>query len=142
MNRETRQWLDEVRAKQAEHQLPEPVLEHERPLKIKADHLPTTPDRPARLLRVSTPYFCAGSTWQQLGGIWSCTFTAPILHWMRGISASQAKLALLKMGADWQWLPLSDRAKSRSILNPGCHGTGPKGSPAESLTVTPEHAPA
>lgn len=59
---------------------------------------------PERLLRVSTQYFTAGAVWQKISGAWSCTHAAPILHWMKGINPDQAKLALLKMGAHYQFL--------------------------------------
>lgn len=59
---------------------------------------------PQRLLRVQTDYFCAGALWAKIGGIWSCVHTAPILHWMRGMTTAQAKIDLLKMQADFQWL--------------------------------------
>lgn len=57
-----------------------------------------------KLLRVTTGYFVAGAIWEKTYGVWSCTHTAPILRWMKGMNASQASLALAKMGADYQWI--------------------------------------
>ena len=59
---------------------------------------------PERLLRVVTDYFCAGAVWKKIGGFWECVLTAPILHWMKGMSPLDAKVALLKMGAQFEWL--------------------------------------
>jgi hypothetical protein len=60
---------------------------------------------PERLLQVSTEYFVAGSVWKKIGGSWSCILAAPIIKWMVGMRPDQAKLSLLKMGADYQFLP-------------------------------------
>lgn len=58
---------------------------------------------PTRFLRVETEYFTAGAVFTKYG-FWACTKAAPILHWMVGMTGSQAHLALLKMGARWSWL--------------------------------------
>jgi len=57
-----------------------------------------------RLLRVETDYFVAGAVWQKINCYWTCTAAAPILRWMKGRSPQQAAAALLKMGANYQWL--------------------------------------
>lgn len=57
-----------------------------------------------RLLRVSTEYFVAGAEWRKIGGIWSCVRAAPIIKWLVGMNADAAKLALLRMGAEWEWI--------------------------------------
>lgn len=59
----------------------------------------------SKLLRVQTGYFTAGAVWKRIHGIWSCVETAPILKWMRGMDSGQAKLALLKMHATFEWVP-------------------------------------
>lgn len=70
----------------------------------------------SKLLRVETEYFRAGAIWRKIYGIWSCTQAAPKLRWMVGQTISQSKVALLKMGASWQWISLSrhDKCDSRS----------------------------
>lgn len=60
-------------------------------------------NEPERLLHVTTGYFCAGAVWRKIHGIWSCTEAAPILRWMVGKTVGEAKVALLKMGAEWGW---------------------------------------
>jgi hypothetical protein len=57
-----------------------------------------------RLLQVQTEYFCAGAVFRKLYGVWSCTETAPVLHWMKGRDMAYIKLALLRMGADFIWV--------------------------------------
>ena len=57
-----------------------------------------------KLLRVTTDYFCAGAVWEKIGGVWSCTRAAPIIRWLVGMNVDRAKLALLRMGAKWEWL--------------------------------------
>lgn len=59
---------------------------------------------PVRLLQVSTDYFCAGAVWKKISGIWSCIHAAPIMRWMVGMTGWQAKMALLKMDAKFQWI--------------------------------------
>lgn len=54
---------------------------------------------------METDYFVAGAVWEKIGGAWSCTHAAPILRWMKGRSPQQVSAALLKMGADYQFLP-------------------------------------
>lgn len=57
-----------------------------------------------KLLRVQTDWFCAGAVWQKIHGLWSCVHAAPILRWMVGKTPSEVKIALLKMGAEFEWL--------------------------------------
>lgn len=57
-----------------------------------------------RTLWVQTDYFTAGAIWQKLYGVWSCKKAAPILAWMYRKTPAEVHLALLKMGADFQWL--------------------------------------
>jgi len=105
MNQSAAEWSREVRAKHAEARLPSPSLAQPRALSIKPSHLnPTLTPHPVRLLRVTTDYFCAGAVWEKIGPCWSCFRTAPILKWMRGMNPDQAKLALLKMGARYEFL--------------------------------------
>jgi len=67
-----------------------------------------------KLLRVVTDHFVAGAVYEKISGVWSCTLAAPIIHWLKGLNLSQAKIALLKMGADYQFLD-----------SPGPNVTGP-----------------
>ena len=67
----------------------------------------------ALLLSVQTDYFRAGSVWEKIYGIWSCTRSSRILRWMVGMNQTEAGLALAKMGAAYQWKPLHPRS-----LNP------------------------
>ena len=60
-----------------------------------------------RLLRVQTSYFIAGAVWAKIWGLWSCVETAPILHWMKNMNTNEAKNALLRMGASFQWISSS-----------------------------------
>jgi len=62
--------------------------------------------RRSLLLRVQTDYFVAGAVWEKIGGVWSCVKAAPIIKWLRGMNPNQAKIALLKMGAHYQFLPV------------------------------------
>lgn len=66
---------------------------------LRAAHRPTE-----RLLQVQTDFFCAGAVWRKISGAWSCVQTAPILDWMQGMNPDQAKIALLKMQANYQFL--------------------------------------
>lgn len=64
-----------------------------------------------RLLVVQTEFFRAGSLW--IGR--RCVKAAPLLRWMVGTNADQVKIALLKMGASWSWLPLRPRVSSLGL---------------------------
>lgn len=93
---------------------------------------PMTP--PTKLLRVSTDYFVAGAIWSKIYGVWSCTDAAPILHWMRGLTTAAAKIALLKMGAAFEWIAPSQQATPspspmRPVAQPApdTQGTPPRG---------------
>lgn len=55
------------------------------------------------MIIVSNPHFTAAALWAKIGGVWSCTKTAPVLRWMRRMSPDKAKIALLKMDAAWSW---------------------------------------
>lgn len=79
---------------------------------------------PTRLLRVQTSYFTAGAVWSKIYGVWSCTHAAPILHWMRGLSPGDAKLALLRMNATFDFLPLMDRKNGLVRAGQGHSGPG------------------
>ena len=59
---------------------------------------------PTKLLRVVTEHFVAGAEWRKVYGAWSCVRAAPILRWMAGMNRDQAKVALLRMGAQWEWI--------------------------------------
>jgi hypothetical protein len=58
-----------------------------------------------KLLRVTTPYYCAGAVWVCRCGVWACTQSAPILNWMRFKPADEVKASLIKSGATFEWLP-------------------------------------
>lgn len=58
------------------------------------------------LLKVQTDAFRAGALWEKIYGIWSCTKSARTLSWMKGMNRLDAKLALLRMGASFNFLPL------------------------------------
>ena len=102
---ELQQWQHEVRVKHAEARLRPPALDNPRPIQLQPNRLQPTPPHPRKLLRVQTDYFTAGALWEKIGGLWSCTRAAPILHWMKGRSPSQSAAALEKMGAHYQFLP-------------------------------------
>ena len=68
------------------------------------------------LLKVQTDYFQAGAIWRKIYGIWSCTHAARVLSWMRGLSPSKVKIALLKMDARFSWIPISPVKNSQSTL--------------------------
>lgn len=78
--------------------------------------------RPELLLRVETDYFVAGAVYQKIGGAWSCVHAAPILHWLKGMNPDHAKLALLRMNAQYEFLPQCHGAPqvgvSRQLANP------------------------
>ena len=61
--------------------------------------------RQRKLLRVESEYFVAGAVFEKIYGIWSCTRSAPIIRWMMGKQPAEIKVALLKMEAQWEWLP-------------------------------------
>lgn len=71
---------------------------------------------PTRLLRVTTDYFCAGAIWKKISGVWSCINAAPILKWMVGMNSDKAKLALLKMGANYEFLDPTVTGPSHGAL--------------------------
>jgi hypothetical protein len=56
-----------------------------------------------KLLRVKTGYFQAGAVWRKVYGVWSCVNAARTIRWMVGWPARRVEVALLKMGADWEW---------------------------------------
>ena len=64
-----------------------------------------TNSHPVKLLRVQTDYFVAGAIWEKIGGFWSCTKAAPIIRWMKGQSPEQTARKLLRLSADYQWIP-------------------------------------
>lgn len=104
------------------------------------------------LLRVSTEYFVAGSIWQKIGGIWSCLKAAPILRWMVGMNRDRAKLALLKMDAQYEWIRPrlsgpsngldSDQSRGRLCKEPRRHPFGALGNPSESSRIAQPALPA
>lgn len=113
MNRdaEIRQITRENRRRRIERMDPPPcALERDRPLAVS--DLPVSGPRPQRVLRVETHYFCAGSLWEKIGGTWSCVQAAPILRWMIGKTPDTVKLALLKMGARYEFLSPTVMGKS------------------------------
>ncbi len=59
-----------------------------------------------RLLVVRTGYFTAGAVFKRSNGVWACVRAAPIIKWMVRKSPDGIKVALLKMGADWEWSPV------------------------------------
>lgn len=54
-------------------------------------------------LSVITDGMEAAAVWKKIYGIWSCISTTPNLQWMIGMNTDQAKLNLLKMGAEYEW---------------------------------------
>lgn len=65
---------------------------------------PMLPPNKSLLLYAQNEYFTAGAIWERKDGQWSCTKTAPILNWMRGLNPLDAKFELLKRGCSWQFL--------------------------------------
>jgi len=59
---------------------------------------------PERLLRVTSPKFCAGAVWVKRDGVWRCTESAPILSWMRRKSPEEARAILDRYGWAWEWV--------------------------------------
>lgn len=86
-----------------------PQLTVNRKIQIRASQLtssqPTVPLE--RLLRVTTDYFCAGAVWKKTAGVWSCVLAAPILKWMVGMNPDSAKIALIKMDAQFLWISVN-----------------------------------
>jgi hypothetical protein len=56
-----------------------------------------------RTLRVETEYFIAEAVWRKIYGVWSCFQASKVIRWMVGQREQEAKVALLKMGAKWEW---------------------------------------
>ena len=54
------------------------------------------------LLRVSSPYLCAGAVFTRLAEGWSCTHAAPILRWMIGMPPFKIKQAIAQR-KDWSY---------------------------------------
>lgn len=54
-------------------------------------------------LKVRTDFFKAVATWRKCYGLWSCIQTDTSLKWMLGMQPHQAKIALLKMGAEFRF---------------------------------------
>lgn len=77
---------------------------------IESHHFPVTPGTPTReatltrTLQVSTEYFTAGAVFRRVHGVWGCEEAAPVIRWMVGKGMGEIKVALLKMGAKWEWL--------------------------------------
>lgn len=63
------------------------------------------PTDKSMVMQATNEYFCAGAVWERRDGQWSCTQTAPILNWMKGLNPLDAKFELLKRGCTWQFLP-------------------------------------
>ncbi len=83
-----------------------PRLTVNRKIQIRASQVTPSQSKPPleRLLRVRTDYFCAGAVWRKTAGVWSCILAAPIIKWMIGMNPNTAKLALLKMDAQFEWI--------------------------------------
>jgi hypothetical protein len=60
-----------------------------------------------KLLRVSTPTYCAVAILANDSGAWTVERTAPGLAWMRGLDMEAIKQRLTGEGAKWEWLEVS-----------------------------------
>lgn len=80
-----------------------------------------------RLILCSNEFLTAGAVWQRRFGQWFCYKTAPILHWMKGLSPTQAKFEALKRGMSWTWLKPGQKTGE---LDPSGATVGPTGSSA------------
>ena len=56
------------------------------------------------ILRVTSPYFCAGALWRKTNGKWECFLAAPTIKWMKGMIAKDVKKYLGKRKWDYQWI--------------------------------------
>lgn len=62
------------------------------------------PKHPPRKLQVSGDGWQVVALWEHIWGVWSCTQAPAPIGWMKGMNRDAAKLALLKMGANYGWL--------------------------------------
>lgn len=58
----------------------------------------------SRLLRVQNEHFTVNVLWKKIHGVWSCVEVPPVLRWMKGMTPDEAKLALLRMDATFEWV--------------------------------------
>lgn len=56
-----------------------------------------------RVLKVSTEYFSAQARYRKVSGVWSCVAADEQIKWLKGMSCAEAKVNLLKMGAQTSW---------------------------------------
>lgn len=85
--------------------VPPAKLDVQRQLRVQAcDLAPRITPTPTKYLHVQTDYFTAQSIWKKIGGVWSCVKADPVLKWMVGMSTDNAKLALIKMNATYNFL--------------------------------------
>lgn len=87
------------------------TLKQSRRIEVHSWKLKPAPYRVIRtkILVVSTEFFTAFTHWSNEFGSWRCTKADPKLDWMLKLSPDQAKLALLKMGAQFTWADSSDQ---------------------------------
>ena len=57
-----------------------------------------------RLLWCSNEYATCGAVWRKRDGVWSCVFAAPIIRWMVGMGAVDAKMELVRRGYEFKWV--------------------------------------
>lgn len=82
---------------------------------------PTPPPAPVRMgtgrlektLLVETDFFSAVATFRRIYGVWSCVDADSVLSWMKHTTMDQIKIALLKMGAQFQWLSPNQSGETR-----------------------------
>lgn len=101
------QWQREISAKRAEDNLPPSALLTERSIQIHSLQ-PTKPTACQKILKVQTEFFTAVATWRKIGGVWSCIQADTVIQWMKGMNPNQTAAQLLKMGANYQFLPDPD----------------------------------
>ena len=56
-----------------------------------------------RMLRCWNEFWEARAVWEKRGNEWVGVQAAPIIEWMRGKVAAEAKLELARLGCNWEW---------------------------------------
>lgn len=96
-----------------------------------------------KTLRVSTEFFAATAKFEKRYGAWACCSANHPLGWMVGKSMSQIQVALLKMGAQFDWVSAieSGSADSRHSLQCDSQGRGTNSGNGVTNPTESQHAP-
>lgn len=56
-----------------------------------------------KFLTASNEFWSETSLWEKKDGIWRCVSATGVLERLKGMNPAQAKVELLRLGAEWKW---------------------------------------